>query len=98
MPVLEAAGYSADQIDRVVITHMHGDHIGGLLTDGAPTFPNASYVAGQTEFDHWAGADSDGFEGNVRPLADQFELICRRGRDRLGHLGTDGRRVTHRAT
>ena len=76
VPVLAAAGYSPDQIDRVVITHMHGDHIGGLLTDGAPTFPNASYVAGQTEFDHWASAGSDGFEGNVRPLADQFELIA----------------------
>ena len=73
--VLAGAGYSPDQIDRVVITHMHGDHIGGLLTDGAPTFPNATYLAGQVEFDHWAGAGSDGFEGNVRPLADQFTLV-----------------------
>ena len=73
--VLEGAGYGPEQIDRVVITHMHGDHIGGLLTEGAATFPNASYVAGQVEFDHWAGADNERFEGAVRPLADQFELI-----------------------
>ncbi len=70
-----AAGYTPDQVDVVVITHMHGDHIGGLLTDGAPTFPNARYVTGQAEFDHWSAAGADGFEANVRPLAEQFSFI-----------------------
>ena len=73
---LASAGYTPDQFDRVVITHMHGDHIGGLMSDGAATFANASYVAGQAEFDHWAAADNDGFEGSVRPLADQFTLVA----------------------
>ena len=72
---LEAAGYSADQVDIVVITHMHGDHIGGLLTEGSATFPNARYMTGAAEFDHWAGADNERFEGNVRPLADQFAML-----------------------
>jgi glyoxylase-like metal-dependent hydrolase (beta-lactamase superfamily II) len=72
---LAAAGYTPDQIDIVVLTHMHGDHIGGLMTDGIPTFPNARYVTGQVEFDHWAGAENDGFETNVRPLADQMTFI-----------------------
>lgn len=74
--VLAGAGYTPDQFDHVVITHMHGDHIGGLLTDGSPTFPNARYTAGQVEFDHWAGAENERFEGIVRPLADQFTLIA----------------------
>ena len=72
---IEAAGYTADQVDTVVITHMHGDHIGGLLMDGAPTYPNARYVTGSTEFDAWAASDNEGFEGNVRPLADQFTML-----------------------
>lgn len=72
---LASAGYRPEQIDIVVLTHMHGDHIGGLLSDGAPTFPNARYVTGQVEFDHWAGADNERFEGNVRPLADQFSFL-----------------------
>jgi len=73
--VIEAAGYGADQVDTVVITHMHGDHIGGLLTDGAPTFANAKYVTGAVEFDHWSKAENERFEGNVRPIADQFTML-----------------------
>jgi glyoxylase-like metal-dependent hydrolase (beta-lactamase superfamily II) len=47
---IEAAGYTADQVGAVVTTHMHGDHIGGLTTGGARTFPSA-YVAGEIEHD-----------------------------------------------
>ena len=72
---LARAGYTPDQIDTVVLTHMHGDHIGGLFTDGSPTFANASYVAGQVEFDHWAAAGNDAFEANVRPLAERMHFI-----------------------
>lgn len=72
---LAAAGYAPDQIDIVVLTHMHGDHIGGMMTDGAPTFANARYVTGQAEFDHWAGAGNEGFNANVRPMADQFTFL-----------------------
>ncbi len=72
---VEAAGYTADQVSHVVITHMHGDHIGGLMTDGAPTFANAAYVTGQAEFDAWAAQDNERFEGMVRPLAEQMTFI-----------------------
>ena len=73
---LEAAGYGAGDVDVVVITHMHGDHIGGLSgDDGAPTFPNARYVTGQVEFDAWAQTGNEGFEGKVRPLAEQMTFL-----------------------
>ncbi|MDX1821253.1 MAG: MBL fold metallo-hydrolase [Paracoccaceae bacterium] len=72
---LAAAGYTPDQIDVVVITHMHGDHIGGMMTNGAATFPNARYVTGSAEFDHWSGTDNEGFATNIRPMAEQFEMI-----------------------
>ena len=50
---LKQAGYGPDDIDTVVITHGHPDHIGGLTTGGKPVFPNARYVFGATEFDFW---------------------------------------------
>jgi glyoxylase-like metal-dependent hydrolase (beta-lactamase superfamily II) len=72
---LAAAGYAPDQVDVVVLTHMHGDHIGGMTTDGAPTFANARYVTGRAEYEFWAGAANEGFEKNVRPFADRMTFI-----------------------
>ncbi len=72
---LAAAGHRPEEITTVVLTHMHGDHIGGLMEGSAPTFANATYVTGQTEFDHWAGAGNEGFEAKVRPLAEKFRFV-----------------------
>ena len=73
--VLAAAGYSPDQVDIVVITHMHGDHIGGLMNEGKPTFSNARYVTGSAEYNHWNATDNERFAGNVRPLADRMTFL-----------------------
>ena len=82
--MLGAAGYSADQVDTVVITHMHPDHIGGLMEDGVPVFANAGYVTGETEYDFWSSEDrlSGPTEGvgklvqsNVVPLAEKIGFV-----------------------
>ena len=82
---LAAAGYTPDQVDIVVLTHMHGDHIGGLMQDGTPTFANARYVTGQVEYDHWAAAGNEGFDANVRPLAEQMTFLSS-GQDVAGGI------------
>ena len=76
LPALAAAGYAPEDITIVVITHMHGDHIGGLMNEVAPTYPNARYVAGQVEFDAWASRENERFEGNVRPLAENMTFLA----------------------
>lgn len=54
---LKAAGYQPEQVDDVLITHMHGDHVGGLLTpDGQLAFPNARLHAAKADADHWLSA------------------------------------------
>lgn len=73
---LGAAGYAASDVTHVVITHMHGDHIGGLTDNtGAETFAGAAYVTGQVEFDAWAKADNEGFAGKVQPLAEKMTFL-----------------------
>lgn len=51
---LAAAGYTPGDVDIVVITHMHPDHIGGIMENGVPAFPNASYVTAAAEYDFWS--------------------------------------------
>lgn len=73
---LTAAGISPDQVDVVVLTHMHGDHIGGMMTEaGTPTYANARYVTGAAEHNHWAGAANEGFDKNVKPVNDKITFL-----------------------
>jgi glyoxylase-like metal-dependent hydrolase (beta-lactamase superfamily II) len=47
------AGYNPEDVDVVVLTHGHPDHIGGLTKGGVPVFSKARYVIGAAEFDFW---------------------------------------------
>jgi glyoxylase-like metal-dependent hydrolase (beta-lactamase superfamily II) len=54
----KASGYQPEQLDEIYITHFHGDHIGGLLADGKPAFPNAVVRADKQEADYWLNEDN----------------------------------------
>ncbi len=78
------AGFALDQVDLVVITHFHPDHIGGLMEEGAPLFPNASYVTNEAEYDFWSAEDKLSGKtervakltrSNVVPFADKTTFI-----------------------
>lgn len=58
LPLLDGAGIKPEQIDVVVLTHGHPDHIGGLVVAGKTTYPNARYVFGEVEFDYWRKGDN----------------------------------------
>jgi glyoxylase-like metal-dependent hydrolase (beta-lactamase superfamily II) len=55
---LRAAGYRAEQVDEVYLTHMHTDHIGGLISEGRPAFPNAIVRADERDTTYWLSEEN----------------------------------------
>ena len=53
-----ASGYHPDQIDDVVITHIHPDHTGGLTLAGAKVFPNATVHVPEADKAFWLSAEN----------------------------------------
>jgi glyoxylase-like metal-dependent hydrolase (beta-lactamase superfamily II) len=81
---MRVADYSPEQITLVVLTHLHGDHINGLMENGAPTYPNATYVTGRIEYDFWTDAARAGtpaeagqknVQANVVPLLEKITFL-----------------------
>jgi glyoxylase-like metal-dependent hydrolase (beta-lactamase superfamily II) len=51
---LRSAGYTPEEVDIVLVTHLHSDHVGGLTTqDGKRVFPNADVYVAKVESDFW---------------------------------------------
>lgn len=72
---ITAAGYAPEQVDKVVITHMHGDHIGGLMRGDDAAYENAAHIAGAIEDNYWAGEENKNYEARVRPLRERFSYV-----------------------
>lgn len=50
---LRAAGYQPEQVDEIYVTHMHGDHVGGLMAGANRAFPNATLRIDKADTDFW---------------------------------------------
>ncbi len=89
---LQKAGYDRMDIDTVLCTHLHVDHVGWntMLVDGMwiPTFPNARYLMGDTEFNYWIDQEDTDygdvigdsvkpvFEAGLVDLVDLNHQVC----------------------
>lgn len=107
LEALAAAGCLAETVDVVVCTHLHVDHVGWntMRVDGAwvPTFPNARYLIGRREFEHWS-SEGDGeqqqilgdsvqpvFDAGLADLVEMNHRIC----DELRLMPTPGHTPGH---
>jgi glyoxylase-like metal-dependent hydrolase (beta-lactamase superfamily II) len=86
--LLVQAGYSPEQVDIVVITHGHPDHVNGLVEGGKPIYPNARYIFGEVEFDFWKKGENirearkatrEGFVKVAVPLAEKATFVKNEG-------------------
>ena len=50
---LKAAGYRPEQVDEILLTHLHADHVGGIAPNGIMAFPHAIVRASQVDADYW---------------------------------------------
>jgi len=82
---LAALGLAPEDIDFVLCTHMHADHIGWntKLLDGrwVPTFPNAKYIFAKREYDYWEAANRrapvnhNSFNDSVLPVVEAGQAL-----------------------
>jgi glyoxylase-like metal-dependent hydrolase (beta-lactamase superfamily II) len=55
---LKASGYQPEQVDEIYVTHLHPDHIGGVMHDGQAVFPNAVIRADKREGEFWLSKEN----------------------------------------
>ena len=108
LETLTAAGFAPDSIDTVLCTHLHVDHVGWntRLVDGrwVPTFANARYVFGRTEYEHWRDHSDESdkaavFNDSVKPVVDagRADLVASDARicDEITLIPTPGHSPGH---
>ncbi|MBV6322581.1 MBL fold metallo-hydrolase [Duganella violaceipulchra] len=73
----KASGYKPEQVDEIYISHMHGDHVGGLVANEQRVFPNAVVRAGKLDADYYlnqsnldkaTGEEKEDFQGAMMSL------------------------------
>jgi glyoxylase-like metal-dependent hydrolase (beta-lactamase superfamily II) len=80
---LQAAGFNREEIDIVLCTHLHFDHVGWNthLQDGkwVPTFPNARYLFGKQEYAHWQMLQETGNYHDLNHMTDAVQPVIDAG-------------------
>jgi len=102
---LKAAGIDPKDIDYLIPSHAHIDHIGGILAaDGSRNFPNAQIFIAQMDLEYWTNEGLAGTpsEGSMRAARNSTQNVnedkpqlraCRRARNAMRFMAWSGRRA-----
>ena len=72
---MQSVGVAPEQVNTIIITHMHNDHIGGMLKDGKVVFPNAEVILGEVERNYWANADREAPKNVLKEYNNKLTII-----------------------
>jgi glyoxylase-like metal-dependent hydrolase (beta-lactamase superfamily II) len=75
---LRSAGYTPEEVDLVLVTHLHSDHIGGLTSkDGKRVFSNAEVYVAKEDSDFWLSPEiAAGAAKDVQPFFQSAQAIA----------------------
>lgn len=68
---IEPAGYKAEDVDKIIFTHLHPDHVGGLIEGGKPVYPNAVIYVNEKEMDFWL--NNSGFKKELKDILNSYK-------------------------
>ncbi|MDG2187601.1 MAG: MBL fold metallo-hydrolase [Hyphomicrobiales bacterium] len=90
--LIEKSGYNQQDITKIVISHCHPDHIGGLALINDGYFNNATIIIGETEYDSWKTGKN--IPKQRKPNRELFEKICIPLSERMSFIKPDQEVVT----
>lgn len=82
---LQAAGVEPADITDILLTHIHGDHSGGLIADGKRVFPAATVHVNRLEAEFWLST------ANMEKTPEYFRPMFVKGQQSLAPYGTAGK-------
>ncbi len=68
---IEMAGYKPEDITKIIFTHLHPDHVGGLAEDGKPVYPNVVIYANEKEMEFWL--NNSGFKKEFKDILNAYK-------------------------
>lgn len=82
---LREAGIERKDVTHVIITHAHGDHVGGLMKDGRPAFPRATVLFPERELAYWTSPENrKSASGGALRIFDSVASIAAAYKGRMG--------------